>query len=353
MNQKIIDRGRCYMEEKSRKKLEDCELNFDFKFDFSHDKISDDKKDESKKDDDSERFYPTNLQGWLVLITSSMAIIASVVVLFNKIVDFNFAVSAEAFYRVPRQLFFDDKLFGYYLNFLFAGFYLLLLFLPFFISSKYRYRKLEKFDAIFLSAFFGIILSILNIIAVYIVFDKNLIVINENIVWKYIAFILLFTIFGNYKIITLANKFNYKESKENDDNNIRVKKGINKENIAYFIKSIPLIIYMLFMLVGIIGFISSMNIPNRYAEDIRNYEIIKGEENYNVIVGYKDGRAITLTGDESSLGGKISLNFTSNEYMLQDVKNKVIVNKTFDKVVPYKFPKPISGSNGSENKAVD
>ena len=344
------------MDKNSKKRLEDCELNFDFKFDFNHDKINDDKKDDKKvgdnKDDNDDRIFPTNLQGWLVVITSSMAVIASIVVLFNKTVDFNFAISAEAFYKVPRQLFFDDKLFGYYLNLLFVGFYIILFFFPFVISSKYRNKKLKKFDAIILSVYFGIILSFLNILAIYRLFDNISITINENIVWKYLLFILAFTIVGNYTIITLANKYNYKESEDNDDGNTETKKDIHKKNSIFNISSIVGSIYMMYMLFSIIVFISSMNSPNRYAENIRTYEIIKGEEDYNVIIGYKDDMAITLNGDESSVGGKISLVFTSNEYMLQDVKDKVIVYKTFDKVVPYEFTKSISGSNGSDTSSI-
>lgn len=110
-------------------------------------------------------------------------------------------------------------------------------------------------------------------------------------------------------------------------------------------------IYIIFFVVVIFSLSSALSTHGIDPKNKMSYEILKDEEDYNVI-GYKDGVAITLTGKASLDCGKMRLHFISNEYILQDVKDKVIVYRIFDKLIPYNDNSAITGSNGSDIKVV-
>lgn len=154
-----------------------------------------------------------------------------------------------------------------------------------------------------------------------------------------------------YFIITGTSKTKSKKNNESgiiDDikNDLSIVKLTNVQKIVYSI-------YIIFFLVVILSLRSVLSSPGINPEEKMSYEILKDEEDYNVIIGYKDNKAITIAGNIIGSSTNRMLIFTSNEYKLQDISDKVITYETFKNVIPFEGNGSIKGVNGSDSKTVD
>lgn len=218
--------------------------------------------------------------------------------------------------------------------------------MPFIINKKYKNKEIDKLMLFSYSLLFAFLISTINIVNIYNILYRiftNL----DGIKFK-IFFYCTFTflIFINYVIINTNN------SPDESSKNHTIENKINDQNVNYLI-IIVVAIYVSLILIITAFYIHNMNIPSKDPGNIRSYEIIQEEEKYNVIIGYKDNKAITIEGNIRGSSTNKMLIFTSNEYKLQDISDKVIIYETFKNVTPFEGNGSIKGANGSDSKTVD
>ena len=314
------------MDDNSRKKLEDRELNLDLKFDFNNE------DNKSKKD-------------VLSKIPSVIALLTALFTGFTMLTNRMFALHAEKFYKVPEALFYYNRNFDFVARLVIYMLTAFVLLRPLKLRSMWENNYIDILEVILRSA----LISLYIVILFTIIFFDQIVQIFINVSSTFIYFVILFghVVIRLFFIFLITGKVKLWDKEANGlgiINNVRRELRIDKWTMS---QKLFFIIYILFLLAVMSSLRSVLTGPSLDPKDKMSYEILKDEEVYNVIIGYKDGMAISLTGEESISGGKTSLNFISNEYVLQDVKDKVRVYKTYDKVNAYRFPRPISGSNGS------
>lgn len=338
------------MEENSKKRFEDCELNFDFKFDFNQDKISDEKKEDDKKEDNIEN-DSRNFKNILNNLSSIIAVLAAVCTGIANARNAIYASNAQEFYNVSSELFYFDRNFYFFVNIFILIFTLFILVIPFYLSDKWKSKKIDRIESLLYSALISLyMLAILFIIftncIVRIFAHKKLIFLKIFIVVVFISLSLLF-----YFTITGTSKRKSKKNNEsgliNDiKNDLAIGKLTRVQKIVYSI-------YIIFFLVVILSLSSVLSSHGINPEEKMSYEILKDEEDYNVIIGYKDNKAITIAGNIIGSSTNRMLVFTSNEYKLQDISDKVITYETFKNVIKFEGSGSIKGVNGSDSKTVD
>lgn len=311
-------------------KLEDIELNLDLNFDIN---------DDYKRSKDI-----------LSRLASLIAVIAAFSAVFNNVSNAIFAHNVEKFYKIPAELFYYNRNFNLIFSIVIYILTSLVFFSPFYLREKWIEKSIDKSMAFFYSTLIG--LYVLFFISVFSI--NFLVSIFKNMSNKSIFFIMILIYFllcwFFYYLITGIFKFWEDISKLDLFSNTK-----SDENISNLrnIKTMIYIIYLIIIILTILFLNYKLAGPDINPKDKMSYEIIQNEKDFNVIIGYKDSMAITLTGEDSQTGGKMRLYFTSDEYMLKDVKDKSIVYRTFDKVIPYKGTGSVTGSNGSESKIVD
>lgn len=328
-----------------RKDLEYCEC-----FKARHNLDQQVSFEESRDDNTANKDYK-KLKDILSILTSIIAIIAALSAGFSSLTNAMYSINAGIFYKISAELLYYNRNFDFILSLAVFAFTLFVFLSPIFLKDKWKNKKIDRVDAFLLS----VLISFYLLIIFMIIFADFIVKISAKQSTLSIDLIMLvvFLLFRWFIYFLISGTFKFWVKKnEKSDTNKEGQKIKSADNLTIRDK-IFYGLYIILFIAVILAFCTVIEGPDINPKDKMSYEIIKNEKDYNVIIGYKDGRAITLTGVESFVDGKISLNFISNEYMLQDVKDKVIIYKTFNKVIPYKFPKPISGSNGYEGKAVD
>lgn len=112
-------------------------------------------------------------------------------------------------------------------------------------------------------------------------------------------------------------------------------------------------VYVIIFFVVIFSLKSLLSSPGIDPKYKMSYEILKDEKAYNVIIGYKDDMAITMKSEKAGDPDNQILRFESNEYKLQDLKDKVIIYKTFEEVVTIEGSTNNKVSNESVDKSGD
>ena len=286
-------------------------------------------KDDNKVSDDRNNLKDV-LSNLTSLITGVTALFAGISMFTNAL----FAFKAEKYYKVPVYLFNGSRNFEFIIRLAIYILTIHVLISPFILRDKWRNNKIDRFESFLLS----LTISLYIVLITFVILINFLIAFNINININYIYIIsLILWIFLSrlfHYIITDAPKFLIKSR---DDFKLRL--NITKEVGDTNLPKSKLRLYMFYILLILFVVIctagwafSSINLDPKYK---MSYEILKDEKDFNVIIGYKDGMAISLTGEELISGGETNLNFISNEYVLQDVKDKVIIYKTFDKVEPF------------------
>lgn len=276
----------------------------------------------------------SGLNDILSVITSIIAMCVAIYGAFTNFTNAMYAINAEKFYKISSELFYYNRNFNFIVSVAIYFFTASILISPFLLKDKWNNKKIDKSAVLFYSMLISLyILSLLSI-----KFINCLVKAYEDygkfyvLIIMLVSYIILICIF--YFLVTGRSKREAKEdSKQDDSSNICefIKKFI-KENIL-------LTVYIIVVIVVIFCLASSLNGPELDPKDKMSYEIISGDDDFNAIIGYKDGLAITLKSDESTEGKSSILKIIDNEYKLQDLKDKVIIYKTFDKVEPFNVGK--------------
>lgn len=277
----------------------------------------------------------SRLNDILSVITSIIAICAALYGIISNLSNAMYAHNAESFYKVSSELFYYNRNFNFITSIVIYILTSIVLFSPFYFKEKWDKGQIDKSMAFFYStllalyALFFASIFFINYIVEFNLGQKSLTII------MFIAYIMLCFLF--YFLITGLPKFFKKENKEREEEKEKEKDKENEQiGKKFSLGNILLyIIYVIIVIVVIIVLISRLKGPDIDPKDKKSYEILKNQVDYNVIIGYKDGMAITLTGVELRNGGSKKLKFTSNNYMLQNIEDKVIIYKTYKEVVPF------------------
>lgn len=325
----------------------------------------------------------TNNWNDILSITASfIAILASIFIFSNKLNDYTYSVNAEVFYKTSPRLFFEDNLFGFWINIFILGINILVLISPFIIGNKIKDKKNSFFEYILIAAYISILIIILNISVIITVISKK--ISYENVLCYKIIITLIFllltyldyyclvfpisnnddyNIWKNIKqsfqpltkyLQPLLDKFKKNKTKKNRPKNKSKCKEICRKYKKQRIYAIYIIIMLIILYIFIFKYI---RIPSMYPANEKSYEILKVEDIdkdnneiiYDVIVGYKDKKAIIIKAKILNDGNNKTLEFVSDEYKLQDINNKVIIYETFKQVIPFEDSGSYSGGNGKNN----
>ena len=300
---------------------------------------------EENKSENIENGDTKNLKEILNYITSLITAFTALCAGFSMFFNASFAFNAGIFYKVPTYLFNDNIDFEFIIR---LAIYILttyVLLSPIILRDRRRSNKIDRFESfllsLLLSAYVGFIFFVILInllIKFNFKIDINYIYIISLIFWIFLWRLYHYIITDAPKLwIKSRNDILLCASIKKEVKDTKLPKGKFRIYIFYIVFIVVLVLCTAFFTFGGIN----LNPKNKMS-----YEILKDEKTYNVIIGYKDGMAITLTGVESVRSGDRRLKFINNEYKIQEVKNKVVVYKNFDKVIPYKNSGFISGSNG-------
>lgn len=268
------------------------------------------------------------------IITSVIAICAGLYGIISNFTNAMYASNAEKFYKIPSEIFYYNRNFHFITSIVIYVFTVFVLIGPFLLRDKWRYRKIDKTLAFFWSSlislymlFFISITCIRFLVEISIKFGAKFTTIAILIGYVLLCWFFYFLITGTFKFWGKDNK--NQEMSRNRKEESNVSSITMAQKILYPIYVIIIIAIILFLNIRLTG-------PDTDPKDKLSYEIIQCETDYNAIIGYKDGLAITLNGDEFLKDDSKTLKFTSDKYKLQDLKDKIIVYKTFDKVEPFK-----------------
>lgn len=288
---------------------------------------------EETKDDNIVTDDTNSLKYILNNLTSIIAVIAAFYAVFSRFTNAMFAYYAEDFYNVPADLFYYNRNFEFIVSILIYFISVLVLFSPLYLKDKWRNKKIEKVEALLLSAIISLYLLILFTVIFNGYIAKILAKLSILSIYLIVLGVFVFLSCFFYFFITRAFKLNTKEHKKSDtsDKNQKNKFAANFTTMD----KLFFVIYMILLIVVVIGLNFIIKAPDINPGNKMSYEVIQNEKNFNVVIGYKDGRAITLTGVESIHEGNSVLRFINNEYILQNIEEKVIVYKRYSKVVPY------------------
>lgn len=355
-----VDKKSC--KDKSKNKVlevENCNNQGQVKKDINNRDVDIDM--DSNNDELKSGFLPKNMKDWISLIASIFGVIAVILFTCNSVFNYISAVKASSFYKLPISLFTNDKFMGYYLSTVFRIVKISVLFSNILVGMIMKKRGFKISVAIYWSIVVGA-----NIIAAYsydiVNFLYNLIKSEQSLPYFILLILLLATLSAlNYFVIQFIcnDGKNYKKNRRgNFKRRFNKRKSKINKKIKIFFGNLNFtrgVFYLYFIIVTAIFAYSFMSPskPNDDPKNIRAYEILKNEKEYNVIIGYKDGMAITITGIELVKDGNRSLKFINNEHVLQDIKDKVVVYKEYKEVIPFEGPGAITGSQGSYSKTVD
>lgn len=296
--------------------------------------VEENKDDNCAKDDKAVSDESNNLKDILSNLTSIVAIIAAFYAGFSRLTNALYSINAERFYKISSDLFYSNRNFEFVVSISIYAFTIFVLISPLSLRDKWRNKKIHKEDSFLFSALISFYLLSLFIIifANYIakIFAKRSILFINFVmlgVFVLVSWFFYFLITGTFKFWVNENEKSDKSNesfKTKSDNNVTI-----TEKIIYGI-------YIIFIIGVSIVFNFIIKGPDINPKDKISYEILKDEKTYNVVIGYKDDMAITMTSEKAGDSDNKILRFESNEYKLQDLKDKVIVYKTFEDVLPFK-----------------
>lgn len=296
--------------------------------------VEEDKDDNCAKDDKATKDDYNNLKDILSIVTSVIAIIAALYAAISRFINDIYSINLAKFYNISADLFDYNRNFYFILSLAIYAFTVVVLLSPFNLRDKWISKKVDRFESFLWSLAMSLYVWLIS----YIILISLLIKFNHSININYIYIgSLIFWIFlwrFYYYIITDAPKFWRKSRDDNKSNS-----STNKEAESVKLSKSRLILYVFYIIFIIIIIlciaafaISNINLDPK---NKMSYEILKDEKEYNVIIGYKDDMAITMSSKNASDPETKILRFESNQYKLQDLKDKIIIYKTFDKVIPY------------------
>ncbi|WP_276864542.1 hypothetical protein [Anaerococcus tetradius] len=274
----------------------------------------------------------SGLKDTFSVMTSIIAMGAAIYGAFTNFTNAMYAHNAEKFYKISAELFYYNRNFNFIISVAIYFFTASVLISPFFLKDKWRNKEIEKSSVLFYSMLISLyMLSLLSIkfinclVKAYEDYGKFFVLIIMLVIYVILTCVFYFLVTGRSKYTREVKE----DSKhDNELNTCEIIKKFVKENIL-------LTGYIIGVIVVILCLASSLNGPDLDPKDKMSYEIIEDQKDYNIIIGYKDGMAITLTGVELRNGGSKELKFTSNNYMLQNIEDKVIIYKTYKEVVPF------------------
>lgn len=285
------------------------------------------------------------------VITSIIAMCAAIYEAFTNLTNAMYAHKAESFYNVSSELFYYDRNFDFIISIFILIFTYFVLIMPFYLSDKWKSKNIDRIEALLFSALISLyILAILVIVLTNFIVrmfaHRNLIFLKIFII---VVFILLTLFF--YFIITGTSK---RTSKKNNGSGIinDIKNDLSIVKLSK-VQKIVYPVYVIIFFVVIFSLKSLLSSPGIDPKYKMSYEILKDEKAYNVIIGYKDDMAITMTSEKAGDPDNQILRFESNEYKLQDLKDKVIIYKTFEEVVTIEGSTNNKVSNESVDKSGD
>ena len=296
--------------------------------------VEENKDDNCAKDDKATKDDSNNLKDILSNLTSIIAIIAALYAGISRFINAIYSINSAKFYNISAELFDYNRNFYFILSLAIYAFTIFVLISPFILRDKYRSNKIDRYESFIWSlamSFFVWLISFVILIRLLIKFNSNI-----NIYYIYIGSLIfwLFLWRLHYYIITDAQKFLIR-SKDDFKLSLNIIKEVGDTNLPEGkLRLYKFYIFFVLFVVICTAFWAFRSI-NLDPKNKTSYEILKDEKEYNVIIGYKDDMAITMSSKNASDPETKILRFESNQYKLQDLKDKIIIYKTFDKVIPY------------------